>query len=113
MKNEKLAVVSGVKEVSDLSRMSDDLSVGLASSIASVVSGPAVERGVNLAVQLAHVIFIEDGDVRSFLEAVLFVAHSLYPSNFKKWMSLMISIGSLLRLIMFPHSFAPFTLGSC
>ena len=74
MKNEKLAVVSGVKEVSDLSRMSDDLSVGLASSIASVVSGPAVERGVNLAVQLAHVIFIEDGDVRSFLKAIFFVA---------------------------------------
>ena len=79
----------------------------------STILNNAIERGVKLAVQLAHVIFIEDGDVRSFFEAVLFVAHSLYPSNFKKWMSLMISIGSLLRLIMFPHSFAPFTLGSC
>ena len=42
-------------------------------SSAGVVSGPVVERGVDLTVQLAHVFFIEDGDVRSFLKAVFFV----------------------------------------
>jgi len=54
----------------------DYLTVALASSSTGVVSGPTIERSVNLAIQLAHVVFIEDGDIRSFLEAVFFVAGS-------------------------------------
>ena len=70
-----LAVVILVEEFLDFSRRSNDLSVDFASSTAGVVSCPAVERGVDLPVQRAHVIFIEDGDVRSFIaEAVFFAA---------------------------------------
>ena len=55
--------------------MPDDLSVDLARSLAGVVSCPAVDGSVDLAVELAHVIFIEDGDISCFLgEAVLFAA---------------------------------------
>ena len=49
----------------------------LASSFASVVSGPAVEGSVDLAVELAEVTFIEDLDVVGGVvgaEAIFFVA---------------------------------------
>ena len=49
----------------------------LASSIASIVSGPAVDGSVDLTVQLAHVALIENLDVVGGVfgpEAVIFVA---------------------------------------
>ena len=73
----KLAAGLIVVEVSDLSSGSDDLSVDLASSIASVVSRPAVESGVDLPVQLAEVGLVKDVDVVGAIvgtETILFVA---------------------------------------
>jgi len=61
-----LAVVLFVEELFGFSRRSDDLSVNLASSLASIVSRVAVECRVDLAVQLAHVVSVKDGDLISF-----------------------------------------------
>ena len=64
-----------VVEVSDLSSSSNDLSVDSASSLASPVSGPGVDGSVDLAVEFAHVVGVEDLDVFSFgFESVFSVA---------------------------------------
>jgi hypothetical protein len=62
-----LAVVTIVEEFLDLSRRSNDLSVDLAAARAGVVSRVAVDRRVDLAVELAHVISVEDVDLISFV----------------------------------------------
>jgi hypothetical protein len=62
-----LTVVVLVEEFLDLSRRSNDLSVNFASARAGVVSSVAVDRGVDLAVELAHVVGVEDGDLISFI----------------------------------------------
>jgi hypothetical protein len=70
-----LAAGALVEKVLDLSTMSDNLSVDLSSSRASVVAGPAIERSVYLAVECAHVAFVEDLDgICLAAEAVFFVA---------------------------------------
>ena len=53
---------AGVKSL-DFSCSSDDLTVGFASSLAGKVSGPAGESGVDLAVELASVVFSEDSGI--------------------------------------------------
>ena len=66
-----------VKEILDLSGFSDNLSVDFSSSLASVVSCPAAECCVHLAVQFANVFYVEILDCIGFWianEAVFFVA---------------------------------------
>ena len=63
------------EEVLDLSTMSDNLSVDFSSSRASVVACPAVERRVDLPVEFAHVVLVENLDgICLAAEAVFFVA---------------------------------------
>ena len=70
-----LAAGALVEKVLDLSTMSDNLSIDLSSSRTSVVTGPVVERGVDLAVKCAHVGFVENLDgICLAAEAVFFVA---------------------------------------
>ena len=70
-------VISRVVEISNLSSSSNDLAIDLASTVASVVSSPAIESRVHLRIQSAHVALVEDldiiGSVRSS-EGVFFVA---------------------------------------
>ena len=68
--NNDLAIILVVEELLDFSRRSDDLSVNLASSFASVVSRVAVDCRVDLPVQLAHVVSVEDGDFVSFFSVL-------------------------------------------
>ena len=56
-----------MEELLDLSRRSNDLSVDLASSLAGIVSRVAVDRRVDLPVELAHVIGVKDGHLISFV----------------------------------------------
>ena len=78
LSREHLAVIFIVEEFLDLSRRSNDLSVDLASSLAGVVSRVAVDRRVDLPVQLAHVVGVENCHLISFIGGfsweVLFVA---------------------------------------
>ena len=69
------AVMFFVHKVSYFSGCSDDLSVDLASSLASISSGKAVDGSVDLSVKLAHVAIVKNLNRISFWsEAVLFVA---------------------------------------
>ena len=84
-----LAVVLFVEELFGFSRRSDDLSVNLASSLASIVSRVAVECRVDLTVQLAHVVSVEHGDLISFFFSggevfIVAVDSSVGPSKFVK-----------------------------
>jgi hypothetical protein len=64
--NNDLAVVLVAEDFLDFSRRSNDLSVNLASSFASVVPRVAIDCCVDLPVQLAHVVSVEDSDFVSF-----------------------------------------------
>ena len=77
---ESLTVILFVKEALDLPCRSDDLSVDLSSSLASVVSSEAVDRRVYLIIELAHVVAVKDSYLISFFGSlsrkVLFVARN-------------------------------------
>ena len=53
------------------SRRSDNLSVDLAPSIASVVSCVAADRRVDLSIELADVVFVENSDFISLVVAAV------------------------------------------
>jgi len=64
-----------VEEILDLSPVSHNLSVDFSTSYAGVVARPAVDCSINLAIEFAHVVLVEDlHGVSLASEAVFFVA---------------------------------------
>ena len=82
-----LAIVFVVEIFLDFSRRSDDLSVDFASSFAGVVARVAVDRRVDLSVQLAHIVGVENVDLVAFFVSAfweVFVVARLSAVSFKK-----------------------------
>jgi hypothetical protein len=66
-----LTVIFLVEEILHFSRRSNDLSVDLAASLTSVVSRVAVDRCVDLSIQPAEVVFVENSYFISLFFIVL------------------------------------------
>jgi len=67
-----LTLIFTIKELLHFSCRSNDLSIDLASSLASMVSRVTVDRSVHLSIELAEVVFVEHmcGQLIDFISLV-------------------------------------------